>query len=309
MGRVAHPLPCGPASGQARVDRCNVISQATFLRSGARPHSSSLRRALPQADVKAPSPSINRLWRIALLVAVGDLSSKWLAARLWSERPARLTDWVSMAVVHNDAGAFGLSVGAYTWQLNLALTLAAVVFIVPVARDLAQIDRRALTALGLIVGGAMGNLASLVLPPRGVMDFISVNWSAGHSLVLNVADVAAYAGLAMILRTGFRIAGALRRESSLTRELGLGSVFAAKLAARRQLGGAVPSAPRPLLREELVVDWSHLAEHAAVRADAPMDDGNPVSVEYIEIPVRPGLIMADAAADLPRDEERLQREP
>ncbi len=214
-----------------------------------------------------------------------------------------------MAVVHNDAGAFGLSVGAYTWQLNLALTLAAVVFIVPVARDLAQIDRRAPMALGLIVGGAMGNLASLVLPPSGVMDFISVSWSAGHSLVLNVADVAAYAGLAMTLRTGFLIAGALRQESSLTRQLGLGSVFAAKLAARRQLGGVVSSAPRPVLREELVVDWSHLADHAAARADAPTDNANPVSVEYIEMPVRPGLIMADAAADLPHAEERLQHEP
>lgn len=238
-------------------------------------------------------------------MAVGDLSSKWIASRLWSQQPAHISDWVSLAVVHNDAGAFGLSLGAYTWQLNLALTLAAVVFIVPVTRDLAQIDRRAPTALGLIVGGAIGNLGSLVLPPRGVMDFISVNWSAGHSLVLNVADVAAYAGLAMILRTGFLIATALRRESRVTRELGLGSVFAAKLAARRQLRGTTPPARRPALLEELVVDWSHVADHAALRADAPADNGEALPVVYVDTPISADMVMmADAASDA-RGEERL----
>ena len=80
-------------------------------------------------------------------------------------------------------------------------------------RDLSSVDRRAPLALGLILGGACGNLASLLVPPRGVVDFIALNWAAGHSLVLNVADVAAYTGLAMILRTGVIIAAALRRET------------------------------------------------------------------------------------------------
>lgn len=217
--------------------------------------------------MNAGSPSLKRLSRIALFVAAGDLSSKWIASRLWSEQPARLTDWISMAVVHNDAGAFGWSVGAYTWQLNLALTFAAVVFIIPVTRDLAHIDRRAPAALGLIVGGALGNLASLVLPPRGVVDFIAVNWSAGHSLVLNVADVAAYAGLAMILRTGVMIAATLRREAHLATDARIGSAFAEKLMAKRSLRAPRLKAPRPAPGEELVMDWSLVADVGVVRAD------------------------------------------
>jgi lipoprotein signal peptidase len=204
---------------------------------------------------------------VAAVVAAGDLSSKWLASLLWSERPVHLTDWISMAVVHNQAGAFGLSMGAYTWQLNLALTLAAIVFIIPVTRDLATIDRRAPLALGLILGGACGNLASLVVPPRGVMDFIALNWAAGHSLVLNVADVAAYTGLAMILRTGVRIASALRRETQLATATRVGSAFAQQLSARRTLGRAPAS--QPALREEIAHDWSIVGDMPLVLADAP----------------------------------------
>jgi lipoprotein signal peptidase len=120
-------------------------------------------------------------------------------------------------VVHNAGTAFGLSAGTYTWQLNLALTLAAILLMVPVARDLARIDDAAPRALGLIVGGAVGNLASLLISPPGVVDFISVSIGAHSELVLNVADLAAYIGLAMLLRTGFLIVAEMRRSARPSR--------------------------------------------------------------------------------------------
>ena len=149
--------------------------------------------------------------RIALLVAFGDWLTKAVAARVVATDAVVLTERLRFAVVHNDGTAFGLSAGAYTWQLNLALTMAAIVLMVPVARDLARIDDAAPRALGLIMGGAMGNLASLLLGPPGVVDFISISMGAHSELVLNVADIAAYAGLAMMLRTGFLIVAEMRR--------------------------------------------------------------------------------------------------
>ena len=151
------------------------------------------------------------LTRIALLVAFGDWVTKAVASRAVGSDPVVLTERLRFAVVHNDGSAFGLSAGAYTWQLNLALTLVAIVLMVPVARDLARIDEASPRALGLIMGGAMGNLASLLLGPPGVVDFISVSMGAHSELVLNVADIAAYAGLAMMLRTGFLIVAEMRR--------------------------------------------------------------------------------------------------
>jgi lipoprotein signal peptidase len=250
--------------------------------------------------VNPGSPSLKRLLRIAAVVAVADLSSKWIASQLWSDSPVHLTDWISMAVFHNDAGAFGLSAGAYTWQLNLALTLAAVIFIIPVTRDLTHIDRRAPTALGLIVGGALGNLASLVLPPRGVMDFISLNWSAGHSLVLNVADVAAYAGLAMILRTGVIIAVALRREATVVAEPRVGSAYAVKRMVKQAIRGTPVQAVHRQIPETLVNDWSLITEVNVIRADAVADDA--VRVEPVTVKVMPRADLAVPARPMSRAE-------
>jgi hypothetical protein len=72
-------------------------------------------------------------------------------------------------------------------------------------RDLARIDKDAPVALGLIVGGALGNLGSLLLHPAGVVDFIAVAVGDGEELVLNGADLAAYGGLALLCRTVWRV--------------------------------------------------------------------------------------------------------
>jgi lipoprotein signal peptidase len=160
-----------------------------------------------------PDSHLRVLTRVALLVAIGDWVTKAVASRVVGTDAVVLSERLRFAVVHNDASAFGLSAGAYTWQLNLALTLAAIVLMVPVARDLARIDDAAPRALGLIMGGAMGNLASLLLGPPGVVDFISIAIGANSELVLNVADIAAYAGLAMMLRTGYLIVAEMRKNA------------------------------------------------------------------------------------------------
>lgn len=154
-----------------------------------------------------------RMLRISVLVAAGDAVTKSCAAAWLAGRSADDT-LVGLALVHNDQGAFGLSVGAYTWQLNLALTLAAIALVVPVCRALAQVDGRAPDALGLIAGGALGNLLSLILSPFGVLDFIALSTGPGTSIVLNAADIAAYVGLAMLLRTAWLLSSAIAASQS-----------------------------------------------------------------------------------------------
>ena len=151
------------------------------------------------------------LFRIATLLAVGDLLTKQVALLWVGALEPRVSSAVRFGVVHNDKGAFGLSAGAYTFELSLALTLAALVLIVPVVRDLARVDQRAPAALGLIAGGAIGNLVSLLLSPAGVVDFIAVQRADGAGIVLNVADIGAYAGVAMLMRTAGMVIAAIRR--------------------------------------------------------------------------------------------------
>ncbi len=209
------------------------------------------------------------LSRMALVVAGIDLATKGVAAAVWGTEAMQILPALSINVVQNVTGAFGWSVGAYTWQLNLALTLCAVIFIVPVTRDLAEIDPSSPRALGLIVGGALGNLMSLLAPPPGVTDFIALHWRPGHQVVLNVADVAAYAGLGMLVRTTFRIVVALREQARLKHRVRIGSAYAQKAAAR-----GAPARVRPRLAEVMVKDWSRVVDLGVVRADAtPVREG------------------------------------
>jgi signal peptidase II len=160
--------------------------------------------------VHEPNRYLHVLARMAIGVAAVDWLSKAWASRNAVDDPINLLSGLRLAVVHNDGTAFGLSAGAYTWQLNLALTLGAIALMLPVARDLSRIDRAAPRALGLIMGGAVGNLGSIIFSPPGVVDFIAVAVSAHYEFVLNIADVAAYVGLAMLCRTGFMIVAEMR---------------------------------------------------------------------------------------------------
>ena len=172
------------------------------------------------------------LARIATLVAIGDLMTKQVALLWIGSLDARASSAIRFGVVHNDKGAFGLTVGDYTWELSLALTLGAIFLIVPVAKDLSRIDDRAPTALGLVAGGAIGNLVSLLLSPAGVVDFIAVQRANGAGIVLNIADVAAYAGVVMLMRTAAKVVKAMRRNREA-------SVVEAAVAMGRQRETAI----------------------------------------------------------------------
>ncbi|MCC6928620.1 MAG: signal peptidase II [Gemmatimonadaceae bacterium] len=224
------------------------------------------------------------LSRIAILVTVGDLATKAAAKELLSAEATWFAPWLHFAVVHNDKGAFGWSAGIYTWQLNLALTLAAIVFMVPVTRDLARIDPTAPRALGLIVGGALGNLASLVTSPYGVVDFIQLD-AAEFGIALNVADVAAYTGLAMIVRTGALVVLALFKESRARAVAPIPDLFHEKAALKQSLG-AQSRFDREVARQPhrvpdlVIADWNRVAPAVRLVADtAPVDE----AVEVIDI--------------------------
>lgn len=235
---------------------------------------------------------LTQLARIALLVTIGDLATKAAAMEILGGDSTAFAHWLRLAVVHNDQGAFGWSVGGYTWQLNLALTLAAIVLTIPVARDLARVDSSAPRALGLIVGGALGNLASLVTSPYGVVDFIELDFTS-VGVALNVADVAAYAGLAMVLRTGVLVVAALRRQTSV-RDLyhvtDVRDVFAEKALLKTALRTGPHAHALRAEREVAVADWSRVARPAGV----PLADAAPLPeaevVEILDAPARFGIV-------------------
>jgi lipoprotein signal peptidase len=148
---------------------------------------------------------------MAGLVAYGDLVTKWLAVALWSgERHPLLGRLLGIEVVHNPLGAFSLSLGPLTREINIAATVSAVLLSMAVSSRLARLDRGAPESLGLIAGAGIGNLASMLGSTAGVPDFLALSNGRGSGLVINVADVAAYIGILCCLRLAFIVARAAR---------------------------------------------------------------------------------------------------
>jgi lipoprotein signal peptidase len=146
---------------------------------------------------------------MAGLVAYGDLVTKWLAVTLWSgERYPLFGGLLGIEVVHNPLGAFSTSLGPLTREINIAATLVAVLLTMAVSSRLARLDQGAPASLGLIAGAGIGNLASMLGWSSGVPDFLALSGGGGSALVLNVADVAAYIGIACCLRLAWVVARA-----------------------------------------------------------------------------------------------------
>ena len=150
---------------------------------------------------------------VALLVALGDTLTKQIAMTLLPAAGTTLgllPDRVRLLPVLNDQAAFGIGLGTYTWEINVVVTLATIVLIMWVCRDLAAVDPWAPRILGLIAGAALGNLISLTLSPGGVPDFLAVDVGGGREIVMNFADIAAYLGLVLMGKLAWSIVLAMR---------------------------------------------------------------------------------------------------
>jgi lipoprotein signal peptidase len=156
---------------------------------------------------RAPRPVASLLLTAALVALLDQLSK--LVATMWLRGELELAPWLSLLALHNAAGPLGVSLGSWTRGVNVVLAVGTIALVLAVARDLARAVRGAPLALGLVAGAALGNLLSLVSAPRGVLDFIAVQ-VGGSAIVLNVADIAAYAGLALLGVLAFRIVAELR---------------------------------------------------------------------------------------------------
>ena len=171
----------------------------------------------PDARGPQPSPSRTRvrlLAGIAALVLVADVLTKVLAvARLEGTGPVELLGGaVYLVLVRNPGAAFSLATG-YTWVLSL-IAVAVVVVIVRIARRLRSTGWA--VALGLVLGGALGNLVDRIFRAPGplqghVVDVVSLFAPDGSVWpVFNLADSSIVSGgvlLVLLALTGRELDG------------------------------------------------------------------------------------------------------
>ncbi|MEV5880174.1 signal peptidase II [Streptomyces sp. NPDC052101] len=147
--------------------------------------------------------------RIALLFAVAafayalDLISKTLVvARLEGHAPIRLIgDWLELNAIRNPGAAFGFG-AAFTIIFTL-IAAAVIVVIMRLARKLYSYPWAA--ALGLLLGGALGNLTDRIFRSPGVFEGKVVDFIAPKGFaVFNLADSAIVCGGILIVLLSFR---------------------------------------------------------------------------------------------------------
>lgn len=99
-----------------------------------------------------------------------------------------LGDFFRLTLSYNTGAAFGISVLGNSRWIYVGLTLAILVALWTMYRDAATTDRWQALALGLITGGALGNLVDRVRATRGVVDFIDVGIGDRRFWTFNIAD-------------------------------------------------------------------------------------------------------------------------
>jgi signal peptidase II len=145
--------------------------------------------------VMAGSP--RRLFVLSALATVAlDLVTKLIAEATLLRTPGIpvLGDWFQLRLVYNQGAAFGLHLGPYSRWIFLTVAIIAVFVLHRMSRTSPLGDSFRQLALGLVAGGAAGNLIDRIRSERGVVDFLDVGIGALRWPTFNLADIAVSCG-------------------------------------------------------------------------------------------------------------------
>ncbi|MFC9791066.1 signal peptidase II [Streptomyces sp. NPDC127584] len=164
--------------------------------------------AAPEDGSAAPERPRGRrrilaLFVVAVLAYLLDLGSKMLVvAELEGREPIRVIgDWLRFDAIRNPGAAFGMG-EAFT-IIFTCIAVAVIVVIVRLARKLYSLPWA--IALGLLLGGALGNLTDRIFRSPGVFEGAVVDFIApAHFAVFNLADSAIVCGGILIVILSFR---------------------------------------------------------------------------------------------------------
>lgn len=163
--------------------------------------------AAEPGSATSPTPSRRRLVMLltiltVVVVAIDQVSKVWAERTLAGEPPIEVIgSFLRFRLIYNPGAAFSIGTGL-TWLFTLIIAVVVIVII----RTAARLGSRSwAVALGLLLGGAIGNLADRLFrqpgfPEGHVVDFIDYNgWFVG-----NIADIAIVVAMALIVILSFR---------------------------------------------------------------------------------------------------------
>ena len=140
---------------------------------------------------------------VAAAVVVLDRLTKWaVLARFEGGEPVLpLAPFFNLVLVENTGISFGLLTSGSSWLPWLLVSVAAAIVAALIAW-LGRVERAWLAAaIGLVLGGALGNVFDRVRY-GAVVDFLDFHLAGYHWPAFNLADSAIVAGVGFIILDG-----------------------------------------------------------------------------------------------------------
>ncbi len=144
-------------------------------------------------------------WTAAVVVIVVDFITKVLAVRYLQPFPHLIVgNVVRFTLAFNPGAAFSMSLGQYSRYLFGLFAIAALIIVWRMYHawrlqgSTSPDDAIRALALGLIWGGAAGNLIDRFRSARGVVDFIDIGVGDVRFWTFNVADSAVTVGAVLL---------------------------------------------------------------------------------------------------------------
>jgi signal peptidase II len=139
---------------------------------------------------------------IALVSASDQLSKLWIRTHLAPGESLNITDRLSFIHIENTGSAFGLL--ANQTFLIIIISIAGLLFILLFLRYLSPATKLSIVSIGLIMGGAVGNLIDRIRS-GSVTDFIHFRlWGDFYWHTFNIADAAIVVGVFVLIYSFYR---------------------------------------------------------------------------------------------------------
>jgi signal peptidase II len=150
------------------------------------------------------TPQLKWLWLSLGVIVIDQVTKQIAEAHLSLHEPVNLIPYFDWYLTYNTGAAFSMLADAGGWQRWLFTIIAIVVsaVIVQWIRKLPPEDSLTALSLGLILGGAIGNLIDRILLGH-VIDYIQV-WLGSYPFpAFNIADAAISVGAALLILSSF----------------------------------------------------------------------------------------------------------
>jgi signal peptidase II len=138
----------------------------------------------------------------AAVVIIDQLTKQWIMATIaLHEQQNVIPGFFDLVYVTNTGAAFGFLAGSKTWLRQAFFIVVAIIALIVIICAYGHLKRQSrifIYALGLIAGGAIGNLIDR-LRFGSVVDFLDFYLGTYHWPAFNAADSAITVGVALFL--------------------------------------------------------------------------------------------------------------